>query len=139
MKMLMLLMYVFVAQPDRFQSIHQFSLEQYWEGVRVRNDSLVFRYALDATDVAVVGDFNGWDIEKGKMERDSVGLFYRAFRVKPGVYRYRLIVDGRPQIDPTTMLKISCPFRWFSAVKVKDGMVSFKFSRFEKILMCIKP
>ncbi len=139
MKMMMLFMYFLLAQSDRFQSIHQFSLEQYWEGVRFRNDSLVFRYALDASDVSVVGDFNDWDIEKGRMVRDSVGLFYRAFRVEPGVYRYRLIVDGKPQIDPTTMLKVSCPFRWFSAVKVEDGEVSFKFGGFEKLLMCIKP
>ncbi len=136
----LLMFVILISQQGRFESIHQYSLQEYWEGVRFENDSLIFRYSLPAKSVAIIGDFNGWNMADGAMSKDSNGFFVRAFKVKPGIYRYRLVVDGRECPDPTTRLKIKCPFRWFSAVKIdRDGKVSHKFSSWEKLLLCLRP
>ncbi len=68
-------------------------------GSHYLGDYTVFRvYAPHATEVSVVGDFNGWDIGKNKMQRvDDGGIF----EVKiPGVnvydnYKYAINNNGR--------------------------------------------
>lgn len=135
-----LLSLVLLQQPHGFQSIHQSSARRYWEGVRFEGDSLVFRYFLSAGSVSIVGDFNRWDPGKGVMHKDSDGAFVASFKVKPGVYRYRLIVDGKAMPDPTTSVRINCPFRWFSALRVgEDGTVRFDFKGLSKLWLCLRP
>ncbi|MEX1054591.1 MAG: isoamylase early set domain-containing protein [Rhodothermales bacterium] len=48
-------------------------------------------------EVAVVGDFNGWDREKDKMKLDSKkGVWTKAISVKrDNTYQFRYYVDGR--------------------------------------------
>jgi chromosome partitioning protein len=53
-----------------------------------------------ASSVFVVGDFNDWSAsDDAKLENDN-GVWRRRFNLKPGTYKYRLIVDGKWQEDP---------------------------------------
>lgn len=56
-----------------------------------------FRFDLpDAERASLVGDFNDWDAEAGRLER--VGdRFEGTFTVPPGRHDYALIVDGEPR------------------------------------------
>ncbi|MBL9121335.1 MAG: AAA family ATPase [Phycisphaerae bacterium] len=58
--------------------------------------------------VAVIGDFNGWKVEELALRPDS-GIFELRRELKPGRYRYRLIVDGREALDPTNTLRETGP------------------------------
>lgn len=54
----------------------------------------------DATSVFVVGDFNSWSATpEAKLEKED-GVWTRNFQLKPGLYKYRFIVDGKWQDDP---------------------------------------
>mgnify|MGYP005840054351 CR=1 FL=1 len=71
-------------------------------GVKQIGAELVFKAHFDtAHKVSVAGDFNGWKPEIGLMEMaDRPGEFRIKLRVKPGRYRYRLVVDGQWVTDP---------------------------------------
>ena len=60
---------------------------------------VTFELPADAAseEVAVVGDFNGWDKSKDKMKLDSKkGVWTKAITVKPdNTYQFRYFVDGR--------------------------------------------
>ena len=48
----------------------------------------------------IVGDFNDWMAESLPMRYDPVaGVFEALIQLAPGRYRYRIVVDGRPQAD----------------------------------------
>jgi hypothetical protein len=72
--------------------------------VTVRDGRARFRFALDALPdagrVSVVGDFDGWDEDAGRLSRGSDGAFEGDFEVIPGPHRYHLIVDGEPRRPP---------------------------------------
>lgn len=64
----------------------------------------------DATSVFVVGDFNNWAAsDDAKLENDN-GVWRRRFNLKPGTYKYRLIVDGKWQEDPSNPTAEQNPF-----------------------------
>lgn len=64
------------------------------EGVR-------FRFVLpDATEVSVIGSFNGWDPDRGRLTRGADGAFSGRFDVAPGRHEYHLLVDGEPRRPP---------------------------------------
>jgi len=53
-------------------------------------------FAPSATSVAVVGDFNEWDPLRDRMERGGdEGVWRVRLKVRPGVYEYGFLVDGR--------------------------------------------
>ena len=63
------------------------------------------QFVLDArraSQVAVVGDFNGWDGTKNLLERDSkTGLWSALVDVRPGRHVYAFLVDGSAwTLDP---------------------------------------
>jgi hypothetical protein len=63
------------------------------------------QFVLDArraSQVAVVGDFNGWDGAKNLLERDSkTGLWTALVDVRPGRHVYAFLVDGSTwTLDP---------------------------------------
>jgi 1,4-alpha-glucan branching enzyme len=66
---------------------------------RGRSVRVTFELPADAAteNVAVVGDFNGWEPEKGKMKLDKKsGVWKRDVSLKPGQsYAFRYYVDGR--------------------------------------------
>lgn len=53
-----------------------------------------------AGKVAVAGDFNGWNASADPMEREG-GAWTRTLALPPGVYRYKLVVDGNYIPDPS--------------------------------------
>jgi len=52
-------------------------------------------YAPDADSVSVLGDFNGWSREIPFKPKGEEGYWLAEVQVKPGEYRYILIVDGK--------------------------------------------
>jgi chromosome partitioning protein len=64
-----------------------------------------------AQDVAIAGDFNGWDPATTPLKRDeSLGVWQACVNIPPGRYRYRLVVDGQWVQDPYNSYVESNPF-----------------------------
>jgi 1,4-alpha-glucan branching enzyme len=53
-----------------------------------------------ASTVRIAGTFNDWRPEVTPMESLGRGRWIRKLALAPGVYEYRLVVDGRWIIDP---------------------------------------
>jgi hypothetical protein len=55
-----------------------------------------------AARVAVVGDFNGWDVNDALLEdRDGDGVWTATLVLAPGRYAYQFVIDGeRWRLDP---------------------------------------
>ncbi|MGE5280547.1 MAG: isoamylase early set domain-containing protein, partial [Deltaproteobacteria bacterium] len=54
----------------------------------------------EAANVFVVGDFNNWQADDAaRMDRVD-GVWQHRLKLKPGTYRYRLVIDGVWQKDP---------------------------------------
>jgi len=52
-------------------------------------------HAPSAQSVAVVGDFNGWDATRHRMEKIGSGGVWRVrLKLKPGIYEYGFLIDG---------------------------------------------
>jgi chromosome partitioning protein len=62
------------------------------------------RFAIEspsATEVALVGDFNGWlPGQCPLVRREGSGRFELTLPLGRGLYRYRFVVDGRETLDP---------------------------------------
>ena len=55
----------------------------------------IFPSSLNATSVAVVGDFNGWACDADVMARALDGSFRLSLRLSVGrTYQYRYLIDG---------------------------------------------
>ncbi len=64
-----------------------------------------------ARNVAIAGDFNGWNPATTPLDRDeSLGVWQACVTVPPGRYRYRLVVDGQWVQDPYNSYVESNPF-----------------------------
>ncbi len=77
---------------------------------RVQNGHLVFVYHDDrAENVAVAGDFNGWNHNATALRQDSSGLWLAEVKTPPaGRYQYKFIVNGERWIeDPSNGAKVS--------------------------------
>jgi 1,4-alpha-glucan branching enzyme len=57
-------------------------------------------YAPDAANVAVIGTFNSWDEENGKMIRNAAGYWEKGFSMDRGIQQYAYLVDGIVKRDP---------------------------------------
>lgn len=69
--------------------------------VRVEEGRAHFRFELPgAATVAVIGDFNRWNEERGALRRTDDGAFEGSFEVSPGRHAYVLMVDGEPRRPP---------------------------------------
>jgi chromosome partitioning protein len=66
---------------------------------------------IKARQVAIAGDFNGWDPATTPLKRDeALGVMQTCVPVPPGRYRYRLVVDGQWVQDPYNSYVESNPF-----------------------------
>ena len=54
----------------------------------------------DAREVSLVGDFNGWNTAADPMKRVG-GAWTATLSLRPGTYRYKLVVDGDYRPDPS--------------------------------------
>jgi hypothetical protein len=63
--------------------------------VRVIREVRIYFYYPQARNVAVTGDFNGWDPEGVPLKASGKpGLWETQLRLPPGAYSYNFIVDG---------------------------------------------
>jgi len=56
--------------------------------------------APQAQSVYIAGDFNNWYVDESCRMRQENGQWAADLNLKPGVYQYRFIIDGRWQEDP---------------------------------------
>ena len=64
----------------------------------------------DVANVFVVGDFNDWKADDSARMSKVNGVWKRRLKLKPGTYRYRLVVDGVWQQDPGNPETLENPF-----------------------------
>ncbi len=50
--------------------------------------------AADATAVAVVGEFNDWNVEKHPLRQREDGSWHITLNLAPGKYQYKFVIDG---------------------------------------------
>jgi len=61
---------------------------------------------LDCSRLQLAGDFNDWVPDRNVETRRINGRWQKVFTAEPGVYEYRLLVDGVWQPDPTNPAEI---------------------------------
>jgi hypothetical protein len=73
--------------------------------VRIIREVKIYFYYPAARNVAVTGDFNGWDPKGVPLSpAGKPGLWETNLRLKPGAYSYNFIVDGNMLIpDPNAL------------------------------------
>lgn len=73
--------------------------------------------APEAKSVQVAGDFNNWSPHEGAMlDTDGRGVWSKVFRLKPGTYQYRFVVDGQWREDPNNPHQEQSPFGGVNSV-----------------------
>ncbi len=60
----------------------------------------------DATSIRIAGEFNDWMPDQHVETRRINGIIQKVLTLKPGLYQYRLIIDGKWQADPGNPLQI---------------------------------
>jgi len=61
---------------------------------------------IDCKRLQLAGDFNNWVPDRNIETRNINGHWQKVFTAVPGVYEYRIIVDGKWQQDPTNPSEI---------------------------------
>jgi chromosome partitioning protein len=90
-------------------------IEEFY-GVRQVSEGLLFvAHFPNARNVGIAGDFNNWTPTRMASDREQLGheaedTFRALVSLKPGRYRYRLVVDGRWQADPHNVCAEPNPF-----------------------------
>jgi chromosome partitioning protein len=87
-------------------------IEEFY-GVRQVPEGLLFvAHFPNAKNVAIAGDFNNWTPSRMTEGVEGAGddTFRALVALKPGRYRYRLVVDGRWQSDPHNVHAEPNPF-----------------------------
>ncbi|HSW47009.1 MAG TPA: isoamylase early set domain-containing protein [Phycisphaerae bacterium] len=57
--------------------------------------TFVYQPPNHCRSVAVVGSFNDWQADDGKMTRQKDGTYRKRLQLPPGQYRYKFLVDGQ--------------------------------------------
>jgi serine protease AprX len=63
---------------------------------RMENGKVLFAFQGDrATSVSLAGDFNGWDSNRTKLDKDKHGFWRTTLDAPaPGVYQYKYVING---------------------------------------------
>ena len=61
---------------------------------------------IDCKRLQLAGDFNNWVPDQNVETRNVNGHWQKVFTAIPGVYEYRIIIDGKWQQDPTNPAEI---------------------------------
>ncbi len=68
---------------------------------RIAKQRVAFTYvAPEAGSVLVAGDFTGWQEAPVSLKKSKAGTWKATVSLAPGVYEYRLLVDGKWEDDP---------------------------------------
>lgn len=62
-------------------------------------------YAPEAQSVYVTGSFNDWSLDESCRLNNDSGTWKLTLALKPGIYKYQFIVDGKWQEDPGNAMK----------------------------------
>jgi chromosome partitioning protein len=88
----------------------QQKLQEFY-GVRQLPEGLLFvAHFPNAASVGIAGDFNNWNPQRMTSQDEASDTFRTLVALKPGRYRYRLVVDGRWQADPHNVHSEPNPF-----------------------------
>jgi chromosome partitioning protein len=81
-------------------------------GVSQINDAMVFVTLYPrAASVQIAGDFNNWQPQQTQMDKvNDSGVWKTELNLSPGIYHYRLVVDGQWQQDPYNHATEANPF-----------------------------
>ncbi|HFD80209.1 MAG TPA: glycoside hydrolase [Gammaproteobacteria bacterium] len=78
---------------------------------KVQRQMVVLTYdCIDCRRLQLAGDFNDWVPDHNVETRIVNGHVQKVFTAEPGVYEYRLIIDGKWQQDPTNPAEIPNEF-----------------------------
>ena len=70
-------------------------------GIQKEPDGIVFRTTFsEARSVMLAGDFNNWSAMSTPLTSPRTGVWTAKLPLRPGRYRYRLVVDGQWVTDP---------------------------------------
>jgi len=96
------------AQPR--QGSTQDKIEEIY-GVRQLPEGVLFvAHFPNAQNVSIAGDFNNWTPQQMIAKNEAADTFRMLVALKPGRYRYRLVVDGRWQSDPHNVYSEPNPY-----------------------------
>jgi hypothetical protein len=84
----------------------------------VRRVTLIAPLAGPAEAVVVTGDFSQWSREGIRLERGPDGKWSTTLQLRPGVYQYRLIVDGQWWNNPGAERRVANAFGYENDVLV---------------------
>jgi hypothetical protein len=70
----------------------------------------------EGKNVALTGDFNGWTKEGIPMKSLGDGRYKAQLRLAPGMYQFRVLVDGEWADDQDADRRVSNPFGTQNAV-----------------------
>jgi len=86
-------------------------------GVHQLEDGVMFVASYpQAHCVQLAGDFNNWQPEKTPMQKTASGTWQIKLPLAKGIYRYRLVVDGRWQHDPYNKMTEPNPYGELNSV-----------------------
>jgi chromosome partitioning protein len=84
----------------------------------VRPEEVTFTIeAPEAEQVLLVGDFNDWTADGSEMDPIG-GVWTKVIKLPPGRYRYRYVIDGRWQNDPSNAAVEPNPYGGHDSVLV---------------------
>lgn len=65
----------------------------------------------DIDSIQIVGDFNNWNpTDHDRFLRDEKGVWSKNLHLNPGLYQYKLIIDGQWVPDPNNPIRVQSPF-----------------------------
>lgn len=74
-----------------------------------------------ANAVAIAGTFNNWRPEVSPMISLGAGRWVKELALRPGIYEYRLVVDGKWRPDPRASETVPNPFGEMNSVLKVNG------------------
>jgi 1,4-alpha-glucan branching enzyme len=67
-------------------------------------------YQKGLKSIALVGEFNDWNADSTALNEVSEGVWTVTLRLRPGVYEYQFILDGKDRVTDPTMPQASNDF-----------------------------
>lgn len=67
-------------------------------------------YQKGLQSISVVGDFNDWDADSTALTEVSPGVWTVSLRLRPGIYEYQFILNGKQRVTDPTMPQASSDF-----------------------------